>query len=676
MPNRGKRSARRRRTTKDHGFGEAGVNRFPKTTEIIKVLNRKRSAPRAEDTDTRTYVDYRLLTLVSSIVDADGELMHPSKNKSMLLKICPLREAFRKLPSSLTWHIFKARPSGRQAEMMRAMLSTARDGQIPADALRVARKCTRLSGQAVIDFAGDSAIPEDKMGDPYVGPFVWVIVQKSTAVAEIAAAHAAYKATHSMYLPSFDSLKDDKIEWREKARKQFNRIVREYSSEWKESAQGKADSSELLLMVRALVRNELPSFTTDIGVYGSRLYGVCSEESDIDIAIDVQQCPEKIEDPRRYVLATLTRVLYNSPVFSKVIFLSHARIPIIQFNYTASSGHTVAGEICAHGKIGRIKSQLIAAYVEADPRVRQVLALLKTWSIGRRINAPLTVNWYGLVMMALAYLIKERVVPPLQLLGGSFIDRTGWHELKVLQQSPQAIAALYNADNSFAPTTCLQSGVALPALPVDNCRTYFMGNHVELGKWRSPNQLSPTRLLHDMFKFYGYTFDPLAHVVSVRLGSPQIPRSSLYCLQAPDPGAVISKPNEWTKSLRILAIEDPFELTINCARNAPAHWVDGLLWEMRRAAWSISRKSPLNGAFTAIDRLALPPSEDIYCDAGVWAPAVASVGILFNECQRDSPGEKVYTKGTLNDHAAIEKLKRDEDTDLELSGRLKLPPTG
>ncbi|KAJ2403236.1 hypothetical protein GGI23_000105 [Coemansia sp. RSA 2559] len=673
MPIKSKRS----RAKRGKNTGEAGVSRFPSTIEIIKTVDKKRSTSRASSDGAaapHAFVDYRLLTQVANIVSTQGDLMQPSKNKLMMISVFPLREAFRQLPSSYTWRLMKLRPSSKQVELMRAMLSTAGDPSIPADTLRVARKRMRQSGQAVIDFAGNSEIPADQTDDPYVGPFAWIIVQDSNAVDTIAAALTVYRATHLMFLPSFDDRKNAQLMWREPIRKSFNRTVRDYANEWQQSAQGKVDAMELVSVVRRLVRERIPSFTASVDIYGSRLYGMCSEGSDVDIAIDIQRCPKNIEVPRKYLLSALERVLNSVDVFSGVAHLRHARIPIIRFKYLAPSGRTIHGEISANGKMGCAKSQLIAAYIEVDPRVRQVLALLKAWSIGRKIDAPLAVNWFGILMMAIAYLIKERVVPPLQLLSGSFIDRTGWMALRALQQDPQAIANLYSADaDSFAPTTCLQSGAALPAFEVDGCRTYFVRDHREIEKWRSPNQLSPIRLLHDMFKFYGYSFDPMAHVVSARLGSPQIPRASLFNLAAPDPSAAIDGPEKWTSSLRTLAIEDPFELTVNCARHAPAHWVDGLLWEMRRAAWTISRKSPFNGPFTAIDRLALPPSKDIYCDAGVWAAAAFSVGVSFIECQRTGPLRKLYIPGPVNDRAATERLKRHEDIDLELAGKFKIP---
>ncbi|KAJ2548617.1 hypothetical protein EV175_004760 [Coemansia sp. RSA 1933] len=575
------------------------------------------------------------------------------------------------------------RPSSKQAATMREMLSTAGDASISPRTMRVARKRTRLSGQAVIDFTGTSAIPEDQPDDPYVGPFVWVVVQSADAEQIIAAAYSQYKASHMLFLPSLEDRRHVQLSWAEKYRKNFNRTVRDFADKWQLSAQGQEDTQLVLETIRGIFRTDIRKITASIDVYGSRFYGVCSEASDVDIAIDVQRCPAHIENPRQYVMSTLVRMLTEDLGFTDVLYLRNARVPIIRFKLETEPGRTVSGEISAHGRMGCAKSRLIAAYIKADPRVRQVLALLKTWSIGRKIHAPLALNWHGLIIMAITYLIKQHVVPPLQLLNNAAaIDRSGWAELKALHESPDAIDALYRADeDSLAPIQCLQSSSWLPVEPVDGCRTYFASNANELAAWRSPNQLSAIRLLHDMFKFYGYAFDPLAHVVSLRLGSPLIPRSSLHKLNAPDPRTIVSQGGDLAdgqaSGLRTLAIEDPFEVTLNCARHAPSHWVDGLLWEMRRAAWAISRKSPYNGPYTAIDRMALQPSVNhIYCHAAVWAPAVAAASpFLFDKYQRTGSLRKVFSLGSFNDRLVTEKLKIQEDTDLELAGQFKFPTT-
>ncbi|KAJ2332548.1 hypothetical protein GGI00_002738, partial [Coemansia sp. RSA 2681] len=123
-------------------------------------------------------------------------------------------------------------------------------------------------------------------------------------------------------------------------------------------------------------------------------------------------------------------------------------------------------------------------------------------------------------------------------------------------------------------------------------------------------------------------FDPRAHAISPRLGSPAIARASLPHLAPPiDERLTIAEPNRWRNGLRLLAIEDPFDLTVNCGRSAPPEWVEGLLWEMRRAAWALlppsssSSSKSTSSSSSPLDRLLLSPSERIFCDPGVWASA-------------------------------------------------------
>ncbi|KAJ1726663.1 hypothetical protein LPJ72_006261 [Coemansia sp. Benny D160-2] len=600
--------------------------------------------------------------------------MKPAKHDG-IIEVFPLREIFRRLPTNYTWRVNRMRVSSKQVAAMSAMLSTSGNSAIPKDTLRVARKRTRLSGQAVIDFAGNSEIPADSMVDPYVGPFVWVVVQKNDAVKTLTTACARHRAAVPMFLPALDARSDTRLVWKKSVRNAINHKIREFAAEWRESADGRADSAELLATVRAAVAHGLPAFVASVDFYGSRRYGMCSDASDVDIAIDIRRCPAKIVTPRAYLLSAMLRILRSDPAFSNLLALPTARVPILRFRFLASSGRVVVGEISAHGRMGRAKSDLIRAYIDADARVRPVLALLKTWSIGRKINSPRTLNWYGLVMMALAYLVEMRVVPPLQLISPGVMfdeyDRRDimWRELGLLRDDPDAIAMLDRISLKegyfFTPLGSPGIGTLLPTCLVDDCNTHFMDDKDALAAWRSPNPRSPISLLYGMFRFYGYDFNPLADAVSLRLGSPQVPRSSLCRLDAPA-----------SQTSRTLAIEDPFEVSVNCARLAPPHWVDGLLWEMRRAAWCISRKSPLNGPFTVIDRLALPPSSDVFCDASVWAHAVESVSSqTFAAASASSSSSRAgrYSAGAHSERAAVERLKRNEDLEIELVGAFKIP---
>ncbi|KAJ2869982.1 hypothetical protein GGH93_005919 [Coemansia aciculifera] len=330
-------------------------------------------------------------------------------------------------------------------------------------------------------------------------------------------------------------------------------------------------------------------------------------------------------------------MLHKSSDFTRVTNVTHARVPITKFVFVTPSKYRIEGDISLNGGKGLVNSRLIATYLGLDPRMRQVLSVLKLWAIRRYIINRRILNSIGLMMMSIAFLISRKVIPSLQMLAISHVTLLAWARLAKIHHSPDRIAMLYSAINlASAPTTpesalvelegsavrCLQCDVDLPECIVKSTRAYYL-NGGELNRWRSPNHDSSATLLFDMFRYYGFEFNPRLHVISPRLGSTTTPRASLYRLPQLDSNKTIEKFSKWRRRLRLLAIEDPFDLVVNCGRNAPPEWVEGLLWEMRRAAWTLLPSEHHQSHHHAkrgipLDRLVLPSTEMIYCDPGIW----------------------------------------------------------
>ncbi|KAJ2058549.1 hypothetical protein GGI17_004961 [Coemansia sp. S146] len=148
------------------------------------------------------------------------------------------------------------------------------------------------------------------------------------------------------------------------------------------------------------------------------------------------------------------------------------------------------------------------------------------------------------MMMAIAFLISYKVIPPLQMLATAHVIPQAWARLAKIHHSLHKIALLYPEINlASAPTTpesvlvklegptihCLQSGADLPECIVGGTCAYYL-NGGELSRWHSPNHDSSAALLFDMFRYYGFEFNSRLHVISPRLGSTTIPRASLYRL--------------------------------------------------------------------------------------------------------------------------------------------------
>ncbi|KAJ2005057.1 hypothetical protein GGI04_002392 [Coemansia thaxteri] len=440
----------------------------------------------------------------------------------------------------------------------------------------------------------------------------------------------------------------------------LNRSVAEAARHWRPSARNTADVRELVARIEVLARAAVKGGHVTARVFGSRAYGLCCDASDVDVTVSVTGAAV---DARAF-FKSLARVMWPAAGFVRVVDVSHARVPIVKFEYVASSGARLEGDVSLNGSKGLAKSRLVATYLEADPRVRDVLGAVKLWATRREILSSNTLNSFGLLMMGVAFLVERQVVPPLQLLSTARMGAQAWERLARLRRNPYEIAMLYpgSASAPSSPTEplspagggalCLQRGCALPEWPVEGTRAYFL-NGRELGQWRSPNRESPAELLFALFRHYGFEFDPAAHAVSPRLGSMAIPRASLCQLPPLVTGvAPEEQPNKWREAVRPLAIEDPFDLAVNCGRAAPPEWVAGFLWEMRRAAWALTPGAVL----APVERLLLPPDAAIYSGPVVWASAY-----------RCAIGDVVYDAAAVS--ARTVDLERLENAQARLAAR-------
>ncbi|KAI7821441.1 hypothetical protein BX661DRAFT_67279 [Kickxella alabastrina] len=347
--------------------------------------------------------------------------------------------------------------------------------------------------------------------------------------------------------------------------------------------------------------------------------------SDLDVLLTVKVPGEDAEVKHVEFFHNLAKGLYSDRGFTKVIKIMHARVPIIKFEYLTRGNVRLEGDISINGSMSVAKTNLISSYMQIDSRVREVLLVLKVWGIRRGIINQNVLNSFGLMMMGIAFLVSRRVVPPLQLISTAKVGNRMWTNLDALHADPEAIARMYQTeplDEQSSNTDgicCLHSGKVLPDWSVEGIRGYFMNNSSS-NSWKSPNDSSAAELIHELFHFYGNEFDPINHAISPRLGTASIPRTSLSELQVPSCTMHLTSPENWHRSLRLLAIEDPFELEINCGRNAPPEWVEGFLWEMRRAAWALEPRRT-GSRHSAIKRLLVEPSANIFKSADVWAPA-------------------------------------------------------
>ncbi|KAI9475318.1 hypothetical protein LPJ78_003076 [Coemansia sp. RSA 989] len=599
------------------GFGNAGLRRFPSISQVFNVTKTKK----LEGSEDKL-LGLKLLEKMSYLVNSKGQRYAVENDKlNTKRKAMLVTDAIRQLRETDS--------SGRlvQVKRVRKLInSVQRHGSI---GLTIAWLRTDLSGQmSLVMDLNTKKQPDSK--------YTWVVVlcrRLRNIEKECAMLNSRFRMH---FLPPLDQL--EALQMPPNAdRHEGLDMELEYLSQLWNAGQSEEVQKDIIGTIVAVGKHLDNRVLFKVDIHGSRLYGLCKSNSDFDIIANVRVPRGALEDSVFMgFIKRFTARLQAQRGFSRVIWLKRARVPIIKFHYRTQSGE-YEGDISFNNGIGQSKAQLIMRYMEADPRVRLFLILVKNWGVERMICDSNVMNSFGLLMMALTFLIQERVVPPLQLLSTFRATQKTWDNLHLLQASPEAISQLYSVGES-QPAMCLERNTPLPYWTSDGHYSYFFAGHPKRNEWQSPNKKSAFQLVFEMFKFYGSQFDPINHAISPRLGTARIPRTSLCKLNAPTPQMYIDQPQQWKQNLRLLAIEDPFELTVNCGRNAPPEWVEGLLWEMRRAAVVMSDCINRNDGTAVLHRLFTPPSASVYCDASVWASAYSRLLPLLQE----SINEHVY----------------------------------
>ncbi|KAJ1901240.1 hypothetical protein LPJ66_000919 [Kickxella alabastrina] len=444
---------------------------------------------------------------------------------------------------------------------------------------------------------------------------------------------------------------------------QVGKDIDELEKQSQPSARNTREVENVINIINSLAIKKFPSNRVRVSLFGSRVYGMCSNSSDLDISVTAELDTIDYDTALVRFLNQVARMIGRVRGFSHVVKITRTRVPIIKFTYMTPSGTRLDGDISINNNMGVAKTDMIAQYIRMDPRVRRVLLVLKQWGARREIPNYNVMNSYSLMMMGITFLINQGVVPPLQMLSTTEVTDKTWRNLDAIHSSSSLVNSLYQCSRPNVTehlnlltangVRCLETNTILPDCPVDGMRAYFYSDTKAAQSWQSKNTDSVPLLIYKMFQYYGCKFDPMANVISPRLGSAEIPRAYLPQLKASSPNLYLSQRQKWRKDLRLLVIEDPFELALNCGRNAGPEWVECFLWEMRRAAWAMLPKKKGKN-YGSIRRMMLPPSRDIYETAEMWA---LTFRILKDELH-------IYLKA--GNAEAIKELYGDPIIDLEV----------
>ncbi|KAM7454302.1 hypothetical protein BLSTO_04942 [Blastocystis sp. subtype 1] len=258
-----------------------------------------------------------------------------------------------------------------------------------------------------------------------------------------------------------------------------------------------------------------------INIYGSSNNGFGTDGSDIDLClIDPSIDREKIMEIADEVAAILEEMHMEEIDKSRL----HARIPVIRFEDPVTH---IQSDLCFNNILPIRNTLLLKTYSFIDPRVRILGIIIKKWAKVNRLNNPIlkTLSSYGFMLM-LIHFLQSAVSPP---------DLPpNW--------------------NGLAPV----AGASLPQMVVTSYEgvtynTYFYQPrdlHL-LNRFAQQNTMTVGELLIEFFYYYGYQFDYIHSVVTIRKQG-VLDREEKCC------------DSIW-KMMMQLCIEDPFEIDYDVA---------------------------------------------------------------------------------------------------------------
>lgn len=120
------------------------------------------------------------------------------------------------------------------------------------------------------------------------------------------------------------------------------------------------------------------------------------------------------------------KVMYRSKLYSHIIRIGKARVPIVRFIHTKTG---IRCDVTVKNKLGVMNSRLIRFLLSLDRRIRPFIMLLKCWAKEHSITANSQLSSYALIMMAVFYLqqLEPPLLPPISELITSDEIQGGWH---------------------------------------------------------------------------------------------------------------------------------------------------------------------------------------------------------------------------------------------------------
>ena len=283
-------------------------------------------------------------------------------------------------------------------------------------------------------------------------------------------------------------------------------------------------------------------------LFGSAANGLSVRSSnDIDVSLQIDAIGD---DPigKSEIVEEAGKLLEDAG-FKEILCLPKARVPVVKFT-VPSTGTKV--DITVNNTLACINTKLLADYCKVDPRLAQLVAVVKHWAKKRAVNDPYrgTLSSYCYVLMCIYHLQSRS--PPV---------------LPVLQALP--------------PTVSVE---------VREWKAEFFDDVEALKGFGNENKQTLGELVWQFFEYWAWRHDYMSGVISIRTGS-VLPKDE----------------KDWTRRIgnerHLLCVEDPFELSHDLGRTVDRQTRDVMRKEFLRAATLMrDAEDPLEQVFESFKK--------------------------------------------------------------------------
>ncbi|MCO5563984.1 hypothetical protein L7F22_017639 [Adiantum nelumboides] len=317
------------------------------------------------------------------------------------------------------------------------------------------------------------------------------------------------------------------VSWRKDKSGQFQNFLKELLRELQprnEDHQARLNIVARLASALDVMNSFRGATLSTFGSFESNLY---TRWADLDLSLElpdrstlVQPISKKV---KVRVLNALSRTLTRKGEARKVQFIPHARVPLITFE---DSQHCISCDVSVENDTAIVKSRMLRWLCEVDSRCRDLILLVKFWAKAHDVNDPKlgTFNSFALCLLVIFHLQTRSppVLPPLS----SVLNEDIGKRLKGCENLTEEVSN--NCWEKIQP---------------------FIGNN-----FGTQNKST----VAELFASFINQFSSVKELWS---------RGLAVCTFNGAWGDRSSTCGKWRNKRYMIAIEDPFDRTENCARS-------------------------------------------------------------------------------------------------------------